>query len=109
MVDRETRTCKESEAACLAPAGYQVGGLGGAVGNPDPKSCRGTCFACGEPVCSNCSTLVQWYRHGRRRACYGCQVDHARDKDRLRGDGSERTHKALEKRIMARLQRLVNA
>lgn len=58
------------------------------VGSPECKAppafadsyTRGTCFACGQPVCtdSGCSSRVQWYYHGIKRVCRNCQTDHRR-------------------------------
>lgn len=37
---------------------------------------KGTCFGCGMPVCSRCSSRVKWYRYGRRRICDNCLEEH---------------------------------
>jgi hypothetical protein len=63
------RTCKEaSDWDCKAPA------------NAEDARTRGTCFACGNPVCTarNCSRSVRWYGYGRRRVCMSCLEDHDR-------------------------------
>ena len=58
--------CSVVTAACAAPAGYLVSGLGYANG----RSVRlPRCYGCGEPVCANCSTRV-----GRSRICFNCQL-----------------------------------
>jgi len=53
--------CSAVEAYdCEAPAGYQVGGLGGGTcGAPGARpGVLKTCGYCGEPVCGPCSTLM---------------------------------------------------
>ena len=30
------------------------------------------CYACGQPVCSGCSTRVDWYTYGRQRIGFDC-------------------------------------
>jgi hypothetical protein len=40
--------------------------------------CRITCFACGLPVCGECSLRIHWYRFGRVRVCHNCLEDHLR-------------------------------
>lgn len=67
-----TKTCEVSGDDCLAPAGYQVGGMGGGI-IQGTKPARATCFACGLPVCSNCSTFREWARFGRKRVCDECR------------------------------------
>ncbi len=68
-----TRACSVSNDKCLAPAGYQMGGLGGMVGGNDPANCRLTCFACGKPVCSKCSQKIEWYGYGQQIVCKTCR------------------------------------
>jgi hypothetical protein len=51
--------------ACTAPA------------NGD-ASTRAACFACGEPACTACSTVVTWYGYGRRRIGFDCLEQHGR-------------------------------
>jgi len=54
------RPCSVVNQGCKAPAN-------GADGT------RGSCFACGEPVCTSvhCSRIVTWAK-GRRRVCERC-------------------------------------
>lgn len=37
---------------------------------------RTRCFACGEPVCAECSRRRFWYGYGSRRVCRDCEEDH---------------------------------
>ncbi len=69
------RACVVSNDNCLAPAGYQCGGLGGMSGENDRANCRLTCFACGEPVCSKCSKKIEYYHYGKQRICDNCRED----------------------------------
>jgi hypothetical protein len=43
------------------------------------KPVRSKCFACGLAVCVGCSTRRKWPRHGVRRICNHCQIDHDGD------------------------------
>lgn len=64
--------CHVAEDSCKSPSGYRAGTMGGRV---DP--CLVTeCFACGNPVCTNCSTRMTWHRFGVRRVCLYCREDH---------------------------------
>jgi len=60
---------------CLAPAGIQVGGLGGPTGGCDPGYV-GECHACGQDVCRNCSKQVRYKdvfgKVRRVRKCMTC-------------------------------------
>lgn len=38
------------------------------------KHARGICFACGESVCSKCSSKRKYYDYGIVRLCNNCQV-----------------------------------
>jgi len=69
----ERRSCKISNGGCKAPAGIQVGGLGGAIGE-GTGSTRATCYRCGDPVCTDryCSRRMT-YDGKRRRICDDCQ------------------------------------
>jgi len=31
------------------------------------------CFACGNPVCTRCSSIRKYYNYGKVRLCDGCQ------------------------------------
>lgn len=68
---KERRACEVSEGDCLAPAGF-----GNSAGWADGEgSARGTCYACGDPVCGNCSTLTRRYVKGKRvRMCATCMA-----------------------------------
>jgi hypothetical protein len=37
---------------------------------------RAECFACGNPVCPNCSVLISYYDYGRKRVCHRCVCEH---------------------------------
>lgn len=87
MKKAEPRTCHISDRDCLAPAGYRCGG-GIAYGD---KSCRGICARCGQPVCANCSFMVQ-----RRRECFDC-IQSERSSDYLDYRLTRRYSEQLEK------------
>jgi len=38
------------------------------------RHARGVCFACGESVCSKCSSKRKYYIYGVVRLCNNCQV-----------------------------------
>ena len=70
------RTCRVSEANCLAPAAYGTGDGGLIEGE---STTRSTCYECGEPVCANCSKLSQQGGRGPvKRLCVGCLQYHDR-------------------------------
>lgn len=60
---------------CLAPAGWIVGGSGYAPGTPGR---RAECFACGQPVCTNCSRVRSYLNYGRKRICASCEEEFAK-------------------------------
>lgn len=68
------RSCHQVECGCTAPPAMA------------DSYTRGTCFACGLPVCVNpgdetdpgCSRVMVWSHYGRRRVCRGCEVDNER-------------------------------
>lgn len=60
----EIRACNIVDPGCTAPPGERVGG--------DFESTRASCFACGLPVCLNCSAIRTWFSYGRRRICRSC-------------------------------------
>lgn len=70
-----TRTCEISGDDCLAPAGYQIGGTGGMIGENHLHATKATCFACGLPVCTKCSRIRTWFHFGRKRVCENCDED----------------------------------
>lgn len=77
--------CGVAEGACLNPAGYQVGGLGGPMGdNVDPPRTTVTCSWCGNPCCSACRVKVKgsWF-------CLHCDIP-GRARPKEQNDGSVR-------------------
>ena len=40
------------------------------------RPAKGTCFACGLPVCSNCSVVIKYFDYGRKRICNNCIDDY---------------------------------
>ena len=57
--------CCVADQFCLAPA------------NLDPPTyAKGECFACGQRVCSNCSSIRKYYNYGKVRLCNNCQVEY---------------------------------
>jgi hypothetical protein len=71
VIDWRERACNEVREGCQAPPSTGA-------------RTRGTCFACGLPVCVACSRRVQWFGHGRRRVCLTCIEDEQRASDRAR-------------------------
>ena len=63
---KESPVCCVVERRCLAPANAMVIAR---------VNIRTKCYACGEPVCRNCSLLRKWYRYGRQRICLNCIDD----------------------------------
>jgi hypothetical protein len=54
-------TCSVVDQFCLYPANIEFR--------------AGTtirCFACGQPVCRNCSLMAPWYPFGTKRICHNC-------------------------------------
>ena len=43
---------------------------------------RKHCFACGLPVCGECSLIRSWYRWRRKRICANCDEDEHRFRQR---------------------------
>lgn len=70
---REIETCNVVDDGCAAPAGYGCAG-GIAVGT---RAARCECFACGMPVCGNCSRRRAYGNHGIRRICNTCLRERA--------------------------------
>ena len=62
------KSCCVVENACLAPANLEDLLL-------KDINLRTKCFACGLPVCKNCSTTMKWFNYGRRRICNNCKED----------------------------------
>lgn len=60
--------------------------------NLEGANTKAMCFACGLPVCLNCSSIRVYWHYGRVRLCNNCQVDI---------DGNDN-------RVMARLRRLAS-
>lgn len=61
---RERDFCSVSDQGCKNPAGYQVGGLGGAVVASEHPRTRFECAECGYVVCRACRT---------GKTCHSCQ------------------------------------
>ena len=74
---KEMVTCSVVNDKCSAPAGWQVGGLGGGCASNEDrrKQARYECFACGLPVCGRCSKLVEYLHYGKQRICDNCRVE----------------------------------
>jgi hypothetical protein len=76
METKYTQACCVSGQDCNAPAGY--GGVGAIwicnyeKGAEKDKGARLTCFACGEPVCENCSSVYDYYDYGKKIICDDC-------------------------------------
>lgn len=43
------------------------------------SSTRGTCYACGQPVCRTCSVVIPWFHYGRHRIGFDCLQQCERD------------------------------
>lgn len=56
------RSCDRVEQGCKAPPALAE------------SYTKGTCYACGLPVCTNpaCSRRIMWAGRGRKRVCSGC-------------------------------------
>jgi len=74
-VVKEMFVCSVVNDTCSAPAGYQVGGLGGgcAVNDDRRKQARFECYACGLPVCGRCSKVIDYLSYGKQRICDDCR------------------------------------
>lgn len=58
-------SCCVVDQFCEAPA------------NVTPKKyAHGICFACGQSVCSKCSSLRKYYNYGKVRLCNNCQIEY---------------------------------
>jgi hypothetical protein len=44
---------------------------------------RSRCFRCGDTVCTNCSEVQPYLRHGRKRICNNCREELIREAARL--------------------------
>ena len=42
----------------------------------DRPKLRAVCFACGQAVCTKCSSFRKYYTFGQVRLCNDCQVDY---------------------------------
>lgn len=76
----DIETCAVVDQFCDSPAN---------VTEPTPARCA--CFACGEKVCSKCSSMRKYFKHGMRRICNNCQIE------RIDGNNS---------RVLARIYRM---
>jgi hypothetical protein len=63
LAPQAPRPCDVVNGGCLAPPGFT------------DSHTRATCFACGLPVCTECSRVRRWYRYGRRRICRSCETE----------------------------------
>lgn len=68
----ETATSIEKEACCVVDEGCRAPAN---LLRADRPRLRAKCFACGEPVCTNCSKRMKYFRYGVRRICNRCQED----------------------------------
>jgi len=73
------KSCCVSGQDCNAPAGY---GRGNAMwicnyekGAERNQGARLTCFACGDAVCENCSSVYEYYDFGKKIICDTCAKD----------------------------------
>jgi hypothetical protein len=67
--------CCVSGEDCNAPAGYQSGSCDYKNGFDKNKGARLICFACGCPVCENCSSVYDYYDYGKKIICDNCTED----------------------------------
>jgi hypothetical protein len=67
------RSCKQVDSIyCTAPPGHR------------DSHTKGTCFACGEPVCTACSLRVKYSTYGVQRLCHDCLEMHLGEPGRVR-------------------------
>lgn len=76
---KEREPCCVADQFCLAAANFEYIPL-----------IKTTCFACGQTVCRNCSSIRTYLHFGKVRPCNECQIEY---------DGND-------KRVMRRLYRL---
>lgn len=74
-------TCCVADKFCTAAANYEN------------SNARAVCFACGDFVCTKCSSRRNYFNYGRVRLCNNCQELF---------DGND-------KRVMARLAKLAGS
>jgi hypothetical protein len=55
-----------------------------------PKAAKGTCFKCGQKVCTQCSQRIKYMNYGRVRICDSCL-------DEIRGDEFASVKKYLKR------------
>ena len=60
-----TDTCCVVDQFCNSPANLWP-----------PVQVKGKCFACGQPVCRNCSSIRKYYHYGNVRLCNNCQIEY---------------------------------
>jgi len=72
---RSRRYCEVSNNTytCEAPPAFRIGVGGVAIGD---RSCRGTCFLCGQACCNECSD-VRNVDGKKRRVCEDCKGESA--------------------------------
>lgn len=68
--------CVISSKHCNAPAGVLLNDVITEFDYSDGTGAKHKCFACGEPVCENCSRVVPYYDYGRKRICNDCFIEH---------------------------------
>ena len=58
-------TCCVVDQFCTSPANLE-----------HPIPAKGICFACGQNVCSKCSSKRKYYSYGKVRLCNDCQIQY---------------------------------
>jgi hypothetical protein len=80
MTEIFDQPCCVSGQDCNSPAGYQSGKRTYSCNYKDGlnknKGARLTCFACGCPVCENCSSVYDYYDYGKKIICDNCANEH---------------------------------
>ena len=75
MTKRVIIHCSVSGDKCSSPAGYRIGGLGGACGENEYTHAIFECYACGQPVCGRCSKNIEYLNYGKQRICDNCREE----------------------------------
>jgi len=73
--------CSVADGACRGP-------------NSGGSSVKAKCFACGEHVCTACSSKRKYFKYGTKRICNNCQLELLDNRDK-------------DKHVMPRLTKLV--
>lgn len=58
--------CNQVDQFCISPP----------MADPREFGIKSLCFACGLPVCIECSSRRRYYNYGRVRLCNSCQFDY---------------------------------